>query len=99
MLVVSALLRSDQALIAALVDDLGTDFGFTSDMAHIGADMRRSLTGRIGAALCHLYLDQLGYAWLDYADQYISPRRWPTSSTTARTLNRQAWHWPKRRAQ
>jgi hypothetical protein len=72
MSVVSALLSSDQALVEALVDDLGSDFLFTSDMAQIGADLRRSLTGRVGAALCHIYLDQLGYAWLDYADQYIS---------------------------
>lgn len=70
--VVSALLRCDQGLIEALVDDAGNDFLFTSDMAQIGADLRRSLIGRIGAAFCHLYLDQRGYAWLDYADRYVS---------------------------
>ncbi|MFG1379143.1 hypothetical protein [Xanthobacter autotrophicus] len=72
MTLTSALLHSDQVLIEALVDDLGSDFLFTSDMAHLGSDMRKALMGRIGAALCHLYLDQLGYAWLDYANQYIA---------------------------
>ena len=72
MSVVSALLSSDQALVEALVDDLGSDFLFTSDMAQIGADLRRSLTGRVVAALYHIYIDQLGYVWLDYADQHIS---------------------------
>lgn len=74
MALTSALLRSDQALIETLVDDIGSDFVFTPEMAHLGSDMRKSLIGRIGAALCHLYLDQLGYAWLDYADRYITTK-------------------------
>jgi len=74
MIVTSALLRSDQALIEALIDDVGSDFLFTGDMAHLGSDIRKSLIGRVGAALCHLYLDQLGYSWLDYANQYIATR-------------------------
>lgn len=69
-----ALTHSDQALIEAIVDENGGDFLFTQDIAHLGADLRKALAGRIGAALCHLYMDQLGYAWVDYANGYIPTR-------------------------
>lgn len=68
----AALTRSDQALIEAIVDDVGVDFLFTADAAQLGPDIRKALAGRIGAALCHIYMDQLGYSWVDYANAYIT---------------------------
>lgn len=70
----AALIRSDQAFIEAITDEAGSDFLFTSAASHLGADVRKALAGRIGAALCHLYMDGLGYAWVDYAGAHMRHR-------------------------
>jgi hypothetical protein len=69
-----AQLLAAAASIDFCVDEATHGLELSLDLAHLNGSERTALAGRIGAGLCDLYMDSLGYVWRDQASALISTR-------------------------
>ncbi|MBA3486896.1 MAG: hypothetical protein H0T88_06870 [Lysobacter sp.] len=69
-----AQLLAAAASIDFCVDEATQGLELSLDLAHLNGSERTALAGRIGAGLCDLYMDSLGYVWRDQASALISTR-------------------------
>lgn len=63
----SALHMGAAALAEAVVDDGGRSFDVTDDLLTIADAERTAFSGRLGAGICDVYMNELGYVWRDNA--------------------------------